>query len=246
MPVPQLVRMGGYAGDHPELCSYADALAMMDGLVSRPASAPDVILALQHPPTLTLGRRGGREHIHDTVLRVPGHEPYLVELFEIARGGSVTFHAPGQLVIYPIVQLAQIEGPLGHGPLGDLPKFLRLLETAMQQACLVFGLKTQTRPGFAGLWLDDTHKLGSVGVALRNGWTFHGLAINVCPREEGFALLTPCGLDGVRLTTLWKELQIRGLPLPSVEQVEREIVGVLQAQLRRGCISEKGHLPFTR
>lgn len=233
MALAELIRLGGYASDQPDLCSYADALAMMDSLVSRPSNAPDVILALQHPPTLTLGRRGGREHIHATELRVPGHEPYPVDIFEIARGGSVTFHAPGQLVIYPIVQLSQMVGPLGHGPLGDLPKFLRLLEMAMQQACAVFGLKTQTRPGFAGLWLDDRHKLASVGVALRNGWTFHGLAINVCPREEGFALLTPCGLDGVRLTTLWKELQIRNLPLPNLFEVEREIVRVLQAELRR-------------
>jgi len=231
--VAQLIRLGGCASAHPDLCSYADALAVMDSLVSRPPSAPDVILATQHPPTLTLGRRGGREHIHETELRLPGHQPYPVDIFEIARGGSVTFHAPGQLVIYPIVQLSQMVGPLGHGLLGDLPKYLRLLENAMQQACAIFGLKTHTRQGFAGLWLDDNHKLASVGVALRNGWTFHGLAINVCPREEGFALLTPCGLDGVSLTTLWKELQIRNLPLPSLHEVEREIVRVLQAELRR-------------
>jgi len=212
------------------LCDYRQAQLRMEELVARPPDAPDLLLCAEHPPTITVGRRGGREHIRSTRLGETGLE---VPIYEVARGGSVTWHAPGQVVIYPIVRLAQLQGPLGRGPLGDLPLFARLLETAMQRACAACGLETCTREGFSGLWLDAQTKIGSLGVAIRGGWTWHGLALNVSTDLAGFELLTPCGLTGVRMTTLWHELDARGLARPTLTQVRDAVLAVLVEKLLR-------------
>lgn len=231
--LPHVLLPGGQVHDGQALCPYADALALMEALVERPPTAPDVVLCLQHPPTLTVGRRGGREHVHTTRLALPGHPALDVDVHETARGGSVTWHAPGQLVVYPVVQLPRLAGALGRGPLGDLPAFARALEDAMQAACAAFGLATSTRPGFAGLWLDERTKIGSLGVAVRRGWTYHGLALNVCPHLEAFDLVTPCGLEGVKMTSLWRELEQQGLPRPTLGEVRDELLAVLLPRLRR-------------
>ena len=215
------------------LCNYAETQAYMEQLVARPPDAPDLLLCAEHPPTLTVGRRGGREHIRGTQFAQPGGSAVEVPIHEVARGGSVTWHAPGQVVVYPIVQLARQEGPIGRGTLGDLPAFARLLETAMQHACAAFGLDTCTREGFAGLWLDDRTKIGSLGVAIRGGWTWHGLALNVSTELAGFELATHCGLQGVRMTTLWQELDSRALPKPPLARVRAAVVAELQARLAR-------------
>ena len=83
------------------------------------------------------------------------------------------------------------------------------------------------------MWLDETTKIGSLGVGIRQAWTLHGIALNVCPRLEDFALITPCGLEGVRMTSLHHELRAAGLPLPAPAQVEADLVTRLQAALTR-------------
>jgi lipoate-protein ligase B len=220
---PQVLRPGHRPHGDALLCDYGDALALMESLILRPASAPDLLLSVQHPPTITLGRRGGREHVHGSSIH-RGGDDIPVDIWDVARGGSVTYHAPGQLVLYPIVRLTRLEGPIGRGPLGDLPAFVRMLEVAMQETCATFGLRTIAREGFAGLWVDERSKIASIGVGIRHGWSFHGLALNVCPHLEGFDLVTPCGLDGVRMTTLWRELDERALPRPSLAEVEAELI----------------------
>lgn len=229
---PVVLRPWTHTHDDQPLTRYGDALAWMDELVQRPADSADLLLSVQHPPVITVGRRGGREHVHGAELRLQtGNWP--VEVHEVARGGSVTYHAPGQLVIYPILQLNRMEGAVGQGPLGDLPAFVRLLEAAMVETCAAFGLPAGTRDGFSGVWIDERTKIASIGVGLRAGWTFHGLALNVCPHLEGFALITPCGLGGVRMTSLWAELQRAGRPLPPVADVEADLTGRLRSRLRR-------------
>ncbi len=223
--------LSSVAGRH--LCAYATALTAMDALTARPAEASDVLLSVEHPPTITLGRRGGHAAIHGRVLRVPGRPPYPVEVHEIARGGAVTYHAPGQLVVYPVVQLPRMAGALGRGPLGDLGGYVRTLERCIVATCAQAGLETVTRPGFSGVWCDDRTKLASIGVGVRKGWTFHGLALNVNPHLEGFALVTPCALDGVRMTTLWRELERRGLPTPTFAEIEADLLGRLAQALVR-------------
>jgi lipoyl(octanoyl) transferase len=198
------------------LCDYGEALALMEALVGRGAEAPDLLLSVQHPMTVTLGRRGGADFVAAEV------DP--ASVWQVARGGSVTMHGPGQLVLYPIVRLTRLPEPIGRGPVGDLPALVRALERAMQATCATFGLVTSTRDGFSGLWLDDQRKLGSIGVAVRHGWSFHGLALNVDPDLAALGRVTPCGLQGVRMASLSAELRAAGQPVPLVAEVEVELV----------------------
>ena len=214
------------------LCPYDVALSAMEELTQRPPEADDLLLTVEHPPTITLGRRGGEDAIHDTTLRL-GDTSYPVEVHQVARGGAVTYHAPGQLVIYPIVQLPQLRPPIGNGPLGDLGRYVRTLEACIVATCAHFGLETITREGFSGVWMNDRVKLASIGIGVRRGWTFHGLALNVNPHLEGFELITPCALDGVSMTTLWRELERQGLPTPTFAEVEGDLLGRLAAALQR-------------
>jgi len=234
-PPAEILRPGRLPHVHGPLCEYGEALALMQRLVERPADADDVLLSVQHPPTITVGRRGARGAIHRQELVGDDGQMVTVPVHEIARGGSVTFHTPGQLVIYPIVRISRLAPPLGGGTLGDLHAFARALERAMGQCCEHFGLSTCTREGFAGLWIDASTKIGSLGVGIRRGWTFHGLALNVCPRLQDFELITPCGLDGVRMTSLHEELRKAGRPLPEPAEVEAELVARLQAVLVRSA-----------
>ena len=145
-------------------------------------------------------------------------------------------HGPGQLVLYPVVQLAQQQGPVGRGPLGDLPAFVRLLEQHIQETCQHFGLDTVTRPGFSGVWLDDQRKLASIGIGVRRGWSLHGLALNVDPPLDLFELMVPCGLAGARLTSLGQELRRLNLPVPGLDQVAAD----LTQRLRQGLLRRPG------
>lgn len=230
---PTVLRLPGIDHDGALLTPYADALAAMEALTERPAAAPDLLICVQHPPTITVGRRGGHDQIRRRTMHGADGTTVEVQVHEVARGGNVTWHGPGQLVIYPVVRLTALDGPVGRGPIGDLPAFVRQLEDAMVATCAVFGVATTTRIGFSGVWLDERTKLASIGVGVRNGWTFHGLALNVEPRLEGFDLITPCGLDGVRMTSVRRELERARLPVPAYAEVEAELCRQLQARLRR-------------
>ncbi len=210
------------------VCDYAAALELMQRLVARPPAAVDVIVVVQHPPVATLGRSGGR----DSLLATQWQDRE-IEVHTLSRGGKVTLHGPGQLVVYPIVQLSRLEEPVGRGPLGDLPAFARLLEGAMQHTCNHFGLPTVTRPGFAGLWCDEVHKIGSLGVAVHNGWSWHGLALNICPDLAFFDLMVPCGIAGAHMTSLQAQLAARGLAAPTVGEAAAVLVDWLRPRLRR-------------
>ena len=230
---PEVRHLPGIAHAGATLTPYADALTVMDAATERPASAPDLLLCVQHPPTITVGRRGGLDQIRSRSFAAADGSEVEVQVHEIARGGNVTWHGPGQLVVYPIVRLPLLEGPVGRGPIGDLPAFVRLLEQAMVETCAAFLLPTRTRDGFSGVWIDERTKLASIGVGIRNGWTLHGLALNVEPRLEGFDLINPCGLDGVRMTSVRRELEIRGVEVPTFAAVEAELCRQLRLRLRR-------------
>lgn len=217
------------------LCDYAAALALQEQLIGRPPEAPDLLLVLEHPPVVTLGRSGGEDSLLGAQWRDPQGQIVEVAVHRVARGGKITMHAPGQLVIYPLLQLPLLQEPVGRGPLGDLPAYVRLLEAQIQATCGFFGLQTQTRPGFSGVWLDDQRKLASIGVAVRHGWSSHGLALNVDPPLDLFELMVPCGLQGARLTSMAVELRALGRPVPTLAEVAADLAARLRtALLRRG------------
>ena len=147
----------------------------------------DVLLLLEHPPVITLGRGGGAAH----VLQAEG-----VEVFEVERGGDVTFHGPGQLVGYPILDLR------AHRQ--DLHWYLRTLEAALIAALESLDLPAERRAGLTGVWTRG-RKIASLGVHVKQWVTWHGFALNVTTDLSSFARIVPCGIDGVEMTSVQRE-----------------------------------------
>ncbi|MBM3266127.1 MAG: lipoyl(octanoyl) transferase LipB [Candidatus Sericytochromatia bacterium] len=168
------------------LLPYEEALALMRDLVGAVArgEAPDTLLVVTHPPVITLGRkRGARANV-----LAAGDIPVV----EVERGGDATYHGPGQIVAYPVVKLAET----GR----DLHRFLRSLEDAVIRALATLGVAGRREPGLTGVWVGD-RKIASLGIAVRNWVTYHGVALNVAP-DPGFAAIRACGLDSAVMTSL--------------------------------------------
>lgn len=170
--------------------SYAEAHALQERLVGERAADAigDTLLLLEHDHVFTLGRRGKPEHLLEPM---DGGRP--IPLFEVARGGDITYHGPGQLVGYPILRLGD------HG--GDVVRYLRLLEEALIRATATFGVEATRNPPFTGIW-SAGEKLASIGVSVRRDVTWHGFALNVSTDLSYFDRIVPCGLPWARMTSL--------------------------------------------
>ena len=180
---------------------YADAWALQQRLAHARAAGDldaDCLLLLEHPPVYTMGRNGSPEH-------VPGGPERLralgADYLEVDRGGSVTFHGPGQLVAYPIVRLAEALPIPGHPGQGDVLRYVRALEEGMLAAAAAAGVAASLRPPFTGIWVGE-EKLGAIGVKLARGVTQHGVAINVTTDLGWFAEVVACGIPGAGVTSL--------------------------------------------
>jgi lipoate-protein ligase B len=178
------------------LRDYGEVLELQRRLArARMAGAvPDLLLLVEHPPVITWGRGTRPEHLLATPedLRRRG-----VGLFEVERGGDVTYHGPGQLVGYPILDL--------HGHELDVHRHLRRLERVLVRALATLGVEAGVLPGRSGVWIGN-RKVASVGVHVARWVTWHGFALNVCTDLRAFDLIVPCGLHGVRMTSLAAEL----------------------------------------
>jgi lipoyl(octanoyl) transferase len=190
--------------------SYADGLAAQKRVVeARKAGAiGDTLLLLEHPPVLTLGRNSHRENVlaSDEFLASRG-----VELHEINRGGDVTYHGPGQLVGYPIVDLRG-DLPGKRGPHLGPVDFMRLLEEAIIRVCYDFGIPAQRIAGRTGVWTVasgsvEEKKLCAMGIHVSQGVTSHGFALNVTTDLRDFQLIVPCGITDRAVTSLELEAQ---------------------------------------
>jgi lipoate-protein ligase B len=168
----------------------------------------DVLLLLEHPPVVTLGRSSKEAHLlaSPALLAARG-----VELYEVERGGGVTFHGPGQLVGYPIIDLTR------HRK--DLHWYLRQVEESLIVALAAFGIAAERNPGLTGVWTQG-RKIASIGVHARDWVTWHGFALNVSTDLSYFDLMVPCGIQAVTMTSIEKEIA-RDVPM---EEVEEEVV----------------------
>ena len=168
-------------------------LAVVDAKMAGRLDA-DVILCLEHPRVFTLGRRGGRENlcVSDAFLADQG-----VAVMPTDRGGNITYHGPGQLVVYPIIHLSRRRL--------KVVDFVAGLEQAMIRTAAHWGLPAVTDPANRGVWIAGD-KLGSIGITVRRGISFHGLALNVNTDMEPFGWINPCGLDQVRMTSFERHL----------------------------------------
>jgi lipoyl(octanoyl) transferase len=190
---------------------YRDAWALQRALAEARAAGrltQDQLLLLEHDPVITLGRNAREEH----VLALPGHLAARgIEVVRVERGGEVTYHGPGQLVAYAILALA---APGGPRPLG-VRAYVEALEGAMADACAAAGVAAGPRPGHPGCWVDPQgplpRKIGALGIRVARGVSFHGIALNVTTDLADFDLIDPCGMPGLRSTSLAVERARAGL-----------------------------------
>src|SRR5262245_45738771 len=202
---------------------YAEGLRLQEALVGARAEGRthDWLLFPDHPPVLTVGRGaapGGLIADRGT-LAARG-----VEIFEVARGGDITWHGPGQLVGYVICDLES------RGR--DLHRFLRALESALMDVLRGYGIESTRVLGRTGVWVGE-RKIASLGIAVRRWVSYHGFALNVAPDLSQFDLIHPCGLRGVRMTSIAELLGARAPALPEVR--ERTAAAVAQ-RLGHGAI----------
>jgi lipoyl(octanoyl) transferase len=183
---------------------YREALELQRTIAHEVANgeAPDTVLLLEHPPTITLGRRTEEGEVH-----VPVDAE--VDVVEVDRGGKSTYHAPGQLVCYPILDLTR------HGQ--DVKRYCRDLEEVLIRVTGAFGIEATRIEGLTGVWLErPPRKIASIGIHLSKWISTHGYALNVDLDPAPFTdWITACGLDGYAFTTMAREL---GRPL-SVDEV---------------------------
>jgi lipoyl(octanoyl) transferase len=178
--------------------AYADALALQRSLVEerRAERVPDLLLLVQHPDVITLGVKGdgGRSHITagPEVLAALG-----VGVFEAGRGGDVTYHGPGQIVAYPIIDLRPDRC--------DVHRYVRDIEEVMIRVCAGYGVSAERIAGLTGVWVGDS-KIGAIGIRISRWITSHGLAFNVATDLSRFDLIVPCGIAGRGVTSLEREV----------------------------------------
>ena len=193
---------------------YPDALTLQEDLVARKIAdptEPDTLLLLEHEPVYTIGRTPDRTSLRDAAA-LP--HPLIVT----GRGGQATYHGPGQLIGYPILDL-KTRGQ-------DLHRYLRAIEEMLIALCAQCGVAAQRRESLTGVWIGEK-KIASIGIGVRRWVSMHGFALNVCGDLTPYSAITPCGIADVKMTSLAREL---GNEI-SVEKVAGLIVPIFAAHI---------------
>jgi lipoyl(octanoyl) transferase len=177
--------------------------SLLNARLDNPA-LDDVLLLLEHPPVYTLGTGSTLDHLKFD----PHHSP--AALHRTERGGEVTYHCPGQLVGYPILNLRR------HQP--DLHWYLRQLEAVVIQTLAAFGVEGERVPGLTGVWVEGV-KVAAIGIKVKRWMTMHGFALNVCPDLAGFEQIVPCGIHDRAVGSL-----VQFVPEVTMAQVRAEII----------------------
>ncbi|HEX9084197.1 MAG TPA: lipoyl(octanoyl) transferase LipB [Gemmatimonadaceae bacterium] len=186
---------------------YVEALELQRSLARDRISGAipqDLLLLVEHPPVVTLGRSSKQKHLvaSPEFLQSKG-----VDVFEVERGGDVTFHGPGQLVGYPIIDLKR------HRQ--DLHWYLRKIEEALINSLADYGIPGERNTAYTGVWTRGK-KIASIGVHARDWVTWHGFALNVTTDLSYFDLIVPCGIDGVMMTSIARELGLEAISMQDV------------------------------
>jgi lipoyl(octanoyl) transferase len=193
--------------------SFDDALARQETEFAavRAGTSPGRIFLLEHEPVFTIGRTRDQSSLLD-------REHLSAPLREINRGGQATWHGPGQLVGYLVLDL--------HNYGGDLHRYLRFLEQALIDTLAHWSITGSRRDGLTGVWVED-RKIASLGVGVRHWISMHGFALNICGPLEGFSDIIPCGIGGVEMTSIERESG----KSPSVRETADMVATILQTGL---------------
>jgi len=201
--------------------------ARKDGVIDK-----DIILLLEHPRVFTLGRRGGLKNltVSEDFLEKAG-----IPLIHVERGGDITFHAPGQIVMYPIINLRAAR-------LGVID-YVGMLEEVMIRTAADWGIEARRNPLNRGVWVGN-NKLGSIGIAIRRGISFHGMAFNVNLSLEPFGWINPCGLQDIGITSMEKELS-RKVSMDEVRKaIKRHVEKIFSVELVMSDLTQVFSPPY--
>ena len=196
---------------------FEEALALQEDAVARKAAGAcedDFLFLLEHLPVYTIGRTPDHASLGDSASL-----PHPV--MRINRGGQATFHGPGQLVGYPILDLRR------HGQ--DLHRYLRLLEEVLILALEGYGIRAARRENLTGVWVGE-RKIASIGVGVRRWISMHGFALNIRGDLTPFQQIVPCGISGVEITSVERETGVA----PTVEKAAGEVAEIFQSAFHRG------------
>tara|TARA_A100001015_G_scaffold316643_1_gene431525 strand:+ start:2084 stop:2731 length:648 start_codon:yes stop_codon:yes gene_type:complete len=183
-----------------------DQIALLEAKKCDPSS-PDLLIFTEHNPVFTIGSRTGAASNllwNEQTLKDKG-----IQIHKTNRGGDITYHGPGQLVVYPIIQLNN----------RDLLVYLRKLETVIIRVLKTFDIEASTREGKTGIWIDD-RKICAIGIAVKSWITYHGLALNINPDLDHFQGIIPCGITDGSVTSMQKEIS----PLPEKKLIKERFV----------------------
>jgi len=186
----------------PYALAWSQQRALVEARIANP-NLPDILLLLEHPPVYTLGTGSDIKFIKFNLDKTDK------EVYRIERGGQVTYHCPGQLVGYPILNLRYYQQ--------DLHWYLRQLEEVILQTIAIYGLSGERIGGLTGVWVEG-YKIAAIGIKVSHWITYHGFAVNVCPDLSGFAEIIPCGIANKPVGSLRQFL-----PNISLRQVQQDL-----------------------
>jgi lipoyl(octanoyl) transferase len=224
------------------LVAYDEALVAQRWLrdAREDGSIPDVLLLLEHPPTFTRGRRSTPEELP---MAAEWYEMQGIAVHDTDRGGRVTYHGPGQLIAYPIVDL----GAYGD----DVHEYVRRLEQVAISALGEYGVGAQTMEGLTGVWIEgeppasgadstEARKIGSIGLHVSRGITTHGLSVNVSNDLQPFEWVVPCGIEGCQVSSLSRELGAEQELAPFTDTVAERYAEVYEREPTAASPAELG------
>jgi len=200
---------------------YGEVFELQKGLnqARRSGTIPDTVIFLEHHPCLTIGRKGGFDHIlvSDRILAREG-----IKVYESDRGGDITYHGPGQLICYPILDLSEFEC--------DVHLYARRMEETLIRTLENFGIAAGRKADYPGVWAGDA-KIGAEGIGVRHWVTMHGVSLNVCPDLRHFSFIIPCGISSLGVTSMEKLL---GYPIemaPVRKEMRRQLSRIFDLNL---------------
>ena len=219
-------KMDGFKVYRLGIIDYQNALKLQLSLLEKrmKEEIEDVLVLLQHPPTFTMGRSGKTEHLLSNIEELKKRG---IHFEEISRGGDITYHGPGQLVGYPIIDLNKFNR--------DIHQYLRNIEEMLILALNDCNIKAQRREGLTGVWVND-EKVASIGVGVKRWITYHGFALNVNTDLSYFDMIIPCGIQGAKITSM--KIILGDIEDINLIKVESSIINAFSKVFNRVLLTE--------